>query len=94
MAPADGGDLVRGASGIGESCQRRLSQPVERAVLRQSCGARRYADGRPHEAVETEALRQTVLMEILRSRLDELIPEPLGRVQEREAQQSAAPHRS
>jgi hypothetical protein len=34
--PADGGNLVRGASGIGESRQRRLSQPVERAVLRQS----------------------------------------------------------
>jgi hypothetical protein len=48
---------------------------------------RRYADGRPHEAVETEALRQTVLTEILRTRLDELIPEPLTRVHEREAPQ-------
>jgi len=28
---------------------------------------RRYKDGKPHEAVETEALRQTVLMDILRS---------------------------
>ena len=27
---------------------------------------RRYKDGRPHEAVETEALRQTVLVDILR----------------------------
>jgi hypothetical protein len=34
----------------------------------------RYKDGRPHEAVETEALRQTVLIEILRDRLDELLP--------------------
>ena len=42
---------------------------------------RRYKDGKPHEAVETEALRQTVLMDILRSRLDELIPESLTRVQ-------------
>ena len=48
---------------------------------------RRYKDGRPHEAVETEALRQTVLMEILRARLDDLIPEPLTRVQERERRQ-------
>jgi hypothetical protein len=46
---------------------------------------RRYTDGRPHEAVETEALRQTVLMDILRRRLDELIPEPLQHVQERES---------
>ena len=35
--------------------------------------ARRYSDGRPHEAVETEALRQTVLVDILRTRLDELL---------------------
>jgi hypothetical protein len=50
-------------------------------------GDRRYNDGRPHEAVETEALRQTVLIEILRERLDELLPEPLERVLEREARQ-------
>jgi hypothetical protein len=48
---------------------------------------RRYKDGRPHEAVETEALRQTVLQDLLRARLDELLPEPLRRVQEREARQ-------
>jgi hypothetical protein len=48
---------------------------------------RRYKDGKPHDAVETEALRQTVLMDILRRRLDELIPEPLTRVQERERRQ-------
>jgi hypothetical protein len=48
---------------------------------------RRYKDGRPHEAVETEALRQTVLIEILRNRLDRLLPEPLNRVQEREQRQ-------
>jgi len=51
---------------------------------------RRYADGRPHEAVETEALRQTVLVGILRSRLDALIPEPLTRVLERERRQRSA----
>lgn len=48
---------------------------------------RRFKDGRPHEAVETEALRQTVLQDILRARLDELLPEPLARVLEREARQ-------
>jgi len=36
---------------------------------------RRYKDRRPHEAVETEALRQTVLTDILRARLDELLQE-------------------
>jgi hypothetical protein len=48
---------------------------------------RRYADGRPHEAVETETLRQTILMNVLRARLDELIPEPLDDVRERERRQ-------
>ena len=47
----------------------------------------RYKDGRPHEAVETEAISQRVLIEILRARLNELLPEPLDRVQEREARQ-------
>jgi hypothetical protein len=50
---------------------------------------RRYKDARPHEAVETEALKQTVLVDILRKRLDELLPEPLERVHEREARQRA-----
>jgi hypothetical protein len=49
---------------------------------------RALTTGRPlrpgeHEAVETEALRQTVLMDILRQRLDALLPEPLARVRER-----------
>jgi len=48
---------------------------------------RRYKDGRPHEAVETEAISQRVLINILRNRLDELLPEPLSRVQERERRQ-------
>jgi hypothetical protein len=48
---------------------------------------RRYKDGRPHQAVETEAISQRVLIDILRQRLDELLPEPLRRVQEREEQQ-------
>jgi hypothetical protein len=39
--------------------------------------------GGEHEAVETEALSQTVLVDILRRRLDALLPEPLQDVQER-----------
>jgi hypothetical protein len=48
---------------------------------------RRYKDGRPHEAVETEALSQTVLVNILRRHLDALLPAPLSRVQERAERQ-------
>jgi hypothetical protein len=51
---------------------------------------RRYRDGGVHEAVETEALSQTVLTGLLTSRLDELLPEPLDDVLEREARQRAA----
>jgi hypothetical protein len=47
----------------------------------------RYTDERPHEAVETEAISQRVLIDILRTRLNELLPEPLTRVQERERRQ-------
>jgi hypothetical protein len=47
----------------------------------------RYKDGRRHEAVETEAISQRVLIDILRDRLDRLLPEPLSRVFEREARQ-------
>ena len=39
----------------------------------------RYRDSRPHEAVETEAISQRILIEILRGRLDVLLPEPLAR---------------
>jgi hypothetical protein len=47
----------------------------------------RYKDGHPHEAVETEAISQRVLVDILRNRLDGLLPGPLPRVQERETRQ-------
>jgi hypothetical protein len=50
---------------------------------------RRYKDGGAHWAVETEALRQTVLTEILRTWLDARLPEPLADVQEREARERA-----
>ena len=35
---------------------------------------RRYRDDRPHEAVETEAISQRVLIDILRARLDSCCP--------------------
>jgi hypothetical protein len=49
---------------------------------------RRYRDARPHEAVETEAISQRVLVEILRARLTQLLlPYSLKRVHEREARE-------
>jgi hypothetical protein len=45
---------------------------------------RRYKDGRPHEGGETEAIKQTVLIETLRAWLEARLPEPLARVQARE----------
>jgi hypothetical protein len=45
---------------------------------------RRYRDGRPHLAIETEALRQQVIVGLTRARLDELLPEPLADVLHRE----------
>ena len=41
---------------------------------------RRYNDGRPHQAVETEALSQTIIVKIVRDRLEQLLPEPLATV--------------
>jgi hypothetical protein len=40
-------------------------------------------NGGVHEAVETEALSQRLIMDIVRSRLDVLLPKPLEHVQER-----------
>jgi hypothetical protein len=51
---------------------------------------RRYKDGRPHEAVETEAISQRVLIDTLRAWFEVRLPEPLLRVQEREARQRRA----
>jgi hypothetical protein len=51
---------------------------------------RRYGNGGEyHDAVETEALGQARIVAALRTRLDELMPEPLGDVLEREEQQRA-----
>jgi hypothetical protein len=50
----------------------------------------RYRDGRPHLAIETEALRQQVIIGIVRGWLDRLLPAPLADVLVREQQQRAA----
>ena len=50
---------------------------------------RRFKDGGAHEAVETEALSQRLIAEILRNRLDELLLETLEAVHEREEEQRA-----
>jgi hypothetical protein len=55
---------------------------------------RRYSDGHPHEAVETEALSQTIIVEIVRSRLEQLLPEPLATVLERTERQRAVIQRA
>jgi hypothetical protein len=48
---------------------------------------RRFKDGGAHQAVETEALSQRIIVEIVRNRLEELLPEPLEGVHEREREQ-------
>lgn len=44
----------------------------------------RFKNGGAHDAVETEALSQAVIVQIVRDRLDALLPEPLESVLERE----------
>jgi hypothetical protein len=48
---------------------------------------RRYDDGHEHEAWETEALGQSLIVELVRNALDGLLPEPLDDVLERERRQ-------
>jgi hypothetical protein len=48
---------------------------------------RRYRPPQVYPAVETEALSQRVIVDIVRDRLDELVPEPLAGVLERERDQ-------
>jgi hypothetical protein len=45
---------------------------------------KRFKTGGAHEAVETEALSQRVIVDIVRDRLDALLPEPLAAVAIRE----------
>jgi hypothetical protein len=47
----------------------------------------RFADGRPHEAFEVEALGQSFVVQIVHKRLEQLAPAPLADVQERESKQ-------
>jgi hypothetical protein len=51
---------------------------------------RRYRPPKPYLAIETETLRQQVIVGIVRDRLDELLPDPLGDVLLREQRQRAA----
>ena len=46
---------------------------------------RRFKNGGAHEAVETEALSQRLIVQIVRDRLDALLSEPLERFRAREA---------
>ena len=55
---------------------------------------RRYSDGHPHAAVETEALSQSIIVEIVRDRLEQLLPEPLATVQERADKERAVIRRA
>jgi hypothetical protein len=48
---------------------------------------KRYKDGDPHEAYEAEAVGQGRITQIIRDRLDDLLPEPLTDVQERQEAQ-------
>jgi hypothetical protein len=48
---------------------------------------RRYKPPRQHQAIECEALKQHVLINIVRNELNALLPEPLEDVLEREARQ-------
>jgi hypothetical protein len=48
---------------------------------------RRYRPAKTHRAIETEALSQQVIVEILRGELDSMLPEPLADVLVREEQQ-------
>jgi hypothetical protein len=48
---------------------------------------RRYKPPRRFPAVETEALTQLVIQDILTERLDAMLPEPLAEILEREERQ-------
>jgi hypothetical protein len=48
---------------------------------------RRFKNGGAHEAVETEALSQRLVVQIVRDRLDALLPEPLERFRARKAEE-------
>jgi hypothetical protein len=69
---------------------------VDRYALRSlmiSKPDRRYNPVRYHDAIETEALKQNVIVGIVRDALDALLPEPLSAVLEREEQQRSTMRR-
>lgn len=49
----------------------------------------RYKPAKRYEAVECEAIKQTVLIKLVRKWLDARLPEPIERVQVRETEQRA-----
>jgi len=61
---------------------------LRRAIIRKA--DRRYKPVRYHDAIETEALKQNVIVGIVRDALDAELPETLSTVLEREARQRAA----
>jgi hypothetical protein len=76
---------------VGAACVHRvqvLDHNLARLAIRKE--GRRYRKDSPHrfhDAVETEALCQSIIVGTLRDRLDELLPEPLRDVLERERQE-------
>jgi hypothetical protein len=54
---------------------------------------KRYRDDNPHEAFEAEAVGQERIVRIVRDRLDELLPEPLAAVLERQEAEREAVRR-
>jgi hypothetical protein len=51
---------------------------------------KRYRGGRAYEAVECEALSQKLILDLVRARLDAILPEPLAEIEEREEAERAA----
>jgi hypothetical protein len=61
------------------------SKALRESVIEKFDG--RYKPAKRYEAVECEAIKQTVLVKLVRKWLDARLPEPLQRVLEREAEQ-------
>jgi hypothetical protein len=68
-----------------DESQRDPDQPTLEPIRKRD---NRYSDGRPHLAVELEALGQQRIVALVRDALDDLLPDPLDdvRVREREEQ--------
>jgi hypothetical protein len=66
-----------------EQCRRLRKQGVKPIRKKD----KRFKDGKPHEAFEVEALGQALVNQTVRDRLEELAPEPLEAVLEREVRE-------